>query len=132
MPSEHRGPGAAPLATSRPKYAVGIGSVLLRTSRRIRQRSAIHQTLRQLCVRSRGARSGRRGGTLQGFRFTSRWLAVGCVVRAVLLLGATAMMAGWRVWGWGGSVFWLLAGFFNPPHPQPPHPPNTAAPLRAV
>src|SRR2546426_9598289 len=80
---------------------------------------------RSLQLRSRGSRSGRGGGPLQGVRLFARRLDRGRVVRAVLLLGETPVTAVRRVGGPAGCGCGAAAPPFTPCPPGRPAPPTT-------
>src|SRR3989454_5502605 len=81
---------------------------------------------RSLQLRSRGSRSGRGGGPLQGVRLFARRLDRGRVVRAVLLLGETPVTAVRRVGGQAGSGCVAAAPPLTPYPPDRPAAPDTS------
>src|SRR2546426_8391341 len=82
---------------------------------------------RSLQLRSRGSRSGRGGGPLQGVRLFARRLDRGRVVRAVLLLGETPVTAVRRGGGQAGSGCVAAAAPLTPYPPDPPDSPHNSA-----
>src|SRR2546425_1069870 len=91
--AEHRGADPPALAAPARQLAARGGGVVLHSSGRNRERSAVHPALGELRLRPRSTGSGGGGGTLQDVRLAAGRLARQPAVRAVLLHGAAAVKA---------------------------------------